>query len=115
VKQVSVAPSFPAWQKAARTALQRGFEPDRVAWQQFGHEAPGLDLFEEAEPSSERHEVRLFRVPRKFLEIAKQVALHSDERRWTLLYRLLWRITHGEPKLLEIVIDPDVARALEWP
>jgi uracil-DNA glycosylase len=114
VEQISFAPSFPAWQKEARAALQRGFEPDRVAWQPLGQEAPALDLFDEAEPSPERTGVRLFRVPRKFLEIAKLVALHSDERRWTLLYRLLWRITRGEPKLLEIVIDPDVARALEW-
>jgi DNA polymerase len=27
---------------------------------------------------------------------------------------LLWRITHGEPKLLEIVIDPNVSLALDW-
>ena len=28
-----------------------------------------------------------------------------------MLYRLLWRLTHGEPQLLEISVDPDVAQA----
>ncbi len=31
-----------------------------------------------------------------------------------LLYRLLWRLTHGERKLLEVVVDPDVALASEF-
>ncbi len=35
--------------------------------------------------------------------------LHSDARRWATLYRLLWRLTHGEPKLLEIAVDEDVS------
>ena len=37
-----------------------------------------------------------------------RVACHRDPKRWALLYRLLWRLTHGEPRLLEIVVDPDV-------
>jgi len=41
------------------------------------------------------------------------VALHSDERRWALLYRLVWRLTHGESKLLEVAVDPDVALAFD--
>ena len=41
------------------------------------------------------------------------MALHCDEGRWALLYRLVWRLTHGEPKLLEIAVDPDVARAFD--
>jgi len=36
------------------------------------------------------------------------VACHRDARRWALLYRLLWRLTHGEPRLLDIGVDPDV-------
>src|SRR4051794_33866933 len=54
-----------------------------------------------------------FRVPKAFVELARFVALHRDERRWSLLYRLVWRLTHGEPKLLEVSVDPDVARAVD--
>jgi uracil-DNA glycosylase len=113
VEQISLAPNFPAWQKAARTALQRGVPPDEIVWQELGHDAPALDLFDESGPAPPNLAVH-FRVPKKFLELARLLALHSDERRWALLYRLLWRITHGEPKLLEISIDPDVARAFDW-
>lgn len=41
------------------------------------------------------------------------MALHRDESRWALLYRIVWRLTHGEPKLLEIPVDHDVTRASE--
>ena len=34
--------------------------------------------------------------------------MHATERKWALLYRVLWRLTHGEPKLLDNPIDPDV-------
>ena len=49
-----------------------------------------------------------FRVPKAFLDSAQRIVCHRDPRRWALLYRVLWRLTHGEPKLLEIVVDPDV-------
>jgi uracil-DNA glycosylase len=115
VEQISFAPNFAAWQRAARAALQRQRPPEEIAWQELGHDSPALDLFEESEaqPPGSNSSSR-FRVPKKFFELARLLALHSDERRWALLYRLLWRITHGEPKLLEISIDPDVARAFDW-
>ncbi len=50
----------------------------------------------------------VFRVPKEFLPLARKASFHRDERRWALLYRVLWRLTHGEPKLLEIASDPDV-------
>ena len=48
------------------------------------------------------------KVPRQFLRSAEVVACHSDIQRWSLLYRVLYRLTHGEPYLLEIEVDPDV-------
>lgn len=75
-------------------------------------EQPTLDIFEETETVAPAR--RQFRVPKTFLDLAKVVTLHRDERRWALLYRLLWRLTHGEPKLLEISVDPEVAQALEF-
>lgn len=112
VEQVSFVPNFPAWQKAARFALQQDIPPEEIVWQD-GHDSPALDLFDESDPPVSNPPHR-FRVPKKFLELAPLLALRSDERRWALLYRLLWRITHGEPKLLEISIDPDAARAFDW-
>jgi probable DNA metabolism protein len=113
VEQISFAPSFPAWQKTARALLQREIPPEQIVWQELGHDAPALDLFDESNASVPKG-ASSFRVPKQFLDLARLLALHSDERRWALLYRLLWRITHGERQLLEISIDPDVARAFDW-
>lgn len=51
------------------------------------------------------------RVPRAFVGLGERVACHRDPDRWNLLYRLLHRLTHGEPALLAVATDPDVARA----
>ncbi|HSP46445.1 MAG TPA: TIGR03915 family putative DNA repair protein, partial [Chthoniobacterales bacterium] len=114
MERITFAPSFALWQKAARSALRRDLPPETIAWEELGHDAPALDLFDEAVIPTPQHNGSRFLVPRKFFELARLVVLHSDERRWSLLYRLLWRLTHGEPKLLEIVIDPDVARLFDW-
>ncbi len=54
-----------------------------------------------------------YRVPPAFLELAKWVAANRNPGRWQLLYRMLWRITHGEQHLLEIASDTDYLSAQE--
>ena len=44
---------------------------------------------------------------------AETVLCHRDGQRHGLLYRLLWRITHGEPHLLATPTDADVRRAMQ--
>jgi len=48
-------------------------------------------------------------VPREFVKLAERVSCHSDPNRWEILYRMLWRLAHGQRKLLEIEIDEDTA------
>ena len=57
---------------------------------------------------------RVPNVPKRFVDLAQRVALHRDrDAKWPLLYRALWRLTHGnEPHLLSLASDPDV-RQLE--
>jgi DNA polymerase len=115
VKQIVIDPTFDSWKAAARDALQHGWPPVEVAWVEKGME--GLALFETVGENASRGATRdgeeaqqgveRFHVPRAFLELARTVALHSDPGRWSGLYRTLWRLTHGEPKLLEIPTDPD--------
>ena len=55
------------------------------------------------------------REPRRaFFDLARAVAAHRDARRWALLYHVLWRILHGERRLLEIPTDPDVRQLQVW-
>ncbi|WP_251279088.1 hypothetical protein, partial [Enterobacter hormaechei] len=51
-------------------------------------------------------------VPREFLDLAATCLCHSEPQRLSLLYRLLWRITHGERAVLTNPADADVLRAM---
>ncbi len=111
MRQVTFRPTFEDWQRAARSALQSGIPPEAIVWQEITAEQPALDIFEELTPPPSAAGVSQPRVPKAFPELARLVALHSDAGRWGLLYRLVWRLTKGEPKLLEVAVDPEVARA----
>ncbi len=114
MNQITFAPTFPAWQRAARTALLERIPAEQIHWQELADNQPALALFEELE-STETNLARAdIRVPRKFLEICRRVVCHRDPDRWGLLYRVLWRVVHGEPRLLEVVVDPDIHRLLRW-
>ena len=129
------ADSFEAWRNAARRLLACGAAPATIQWidrrsqagklqrtlsftdqnvsdssvaanGQVGHEKQSRAGQGSVLPSSPVH-----RVPQAFLDLAKSVAQHRSTERWSLLYRMLWRITGGERHLLEIASDSDVYRA----
>lgn len=105
MKHFVFEPTFESWKTAAREALSDELPPAEVAWSTTTAE-PSLELFSHAErtfPTAPRPSV-----PRAYLELARTVARHSDELKWSLLYRTLWRLTHGEPRLLQTPTDADV-------
>lgn len=115
MKSLLFEPRFEEWQTAARAALREGWPPHDILWNTPAPVEPTLRLFDEATvavpggcPDAVTSASQSFRVPRQFLDVAKLVALHSNESKWALLYCILWRLTHAEPKLLEIPTDPDV-------
>jgi probable DNA metabolism protein len=98
---ISVRPqSFAEFREIARKLLAAEVAPDRVLW-----EAGGESLFEEALPEVPGTQLP---VPKEYVEIAEVVSLHREPVKWTLLYRVLYRITHAERQLLRIEIDDDV-------
>jgi len=107
IEQVTFVPTFPSWQQAARRALADQRPPQSIVWEELSDVQPGLAMFDEHPNHNGATDGRA-RVPKTFVEAAARVACHRDARRWALLYRLLWRLTHGEPRLLDIVIDSDV-------
>jgi probable DNA metabolism protein len=106
LRQVTFAPTLVGWQRAARAALLAGAPPDSILWQELDHDQPTLDLADESEPAQPARST--VKVPKKFVEIAARVVCHCDPQRWPLLYRVLWRLTHGEHEVLAIAVDPDV-------
>lgn len=100
--------NFSQWRDKARAFLIAGAAPEEVHW---GHDQPGLfdgaaqeSTVELREPSPSP------RVPKAFLPLAEAAACYRHPARWALLYRLLWRLNHGEPELLQIATDSDVVK-----
>ncbi len=114
MEQVTFHPTFPDWQKAARSALRRNISPNDLVWQELLGNEPALDIFEEREILPNEQSSPQFRVPKAFVNLARTISANRDGRRWALLYRILWRLTHGEPKLLEVSVDADVALAADF-
>jgi probable DNA metabolism protein len=96
---------FAGWRLAARALRSLQAAPDDVIWTVDGEG----DLFgDEATPPQAGPPA--FTVPKGFLDLAQEVALHRSGERFALLYRLLWRLGR-QPELLGMASDPDVARA----
>jgi uracil-DNA glycosylase len=87
---------------ASRRLLAAEIAPSDVVW----NSEAAATLFGEPLPDREK----IIAVPRMFVEMARAVACHRDEQRWSLLYQALWRIAHGENGLMEQVSDPLIHR-----
>ena len=96
----------------ARRLLAAGAAPESVHW---ADAADGGGLFgEPAAPHAAPEAGPEVGVPPAFLKLARSAACHSDPGRWEVLYRILWRLRHGEPRLLGDAADPDVDRLMRW-
>jgi uracil-DNA glycosylase len=97
---------FDGWRTAARALAMNDVRPADITWRVKGNTP---DLFEElpAPPLPEIPPEATFNVPAKFVTLAQDAILHCDPTRFTLLYRLLWRLK-GNHDLLEVATDPDV-------
>lgn len=97
---------FAGWRDQARRLLMAEVPPDRVTWQVPGEGAGDLFASGRRLPAP-RADAAQPRVPRAFLDLAAKAALHRDEGRFALLYRLLWRLQQ-QSGLIEDEADPDV-------
>jgi DNA polymerase len=95
------------WRQQARGLIARQIAPDAIAWRVSGHPQ---DLFAIPSALAPVDAVELT-VPRRFAELASTIVCHRHPARFSLLYRLLWRITRGERRLLAVLSDPEVVRA----
>jgi probable DNA metabolism protein len=98
--RVTFAPNFKSFRAAARRALAEGIPPEAIWW---------VEDSEAIEPQP-RHPLSQMNVPREFLQLAKFVACHKSPDRWSMLYQVLWRLTHGEPHLIALSGDPLISR-----
>ncbi|HYO24682.1 MAG TPA: TIGR03915 family putative DNA repair protein, partial [Lacipirellulaceae bacterium] len=104
---------FDHWRSLARRLIASQTIPGMVNFRSAGARQAEFWDAAEADPSSPAAEVgsaRAFAVPQKFLDYARFAACHRDGDSWNLLYHLLWRLTHGERRLLDDAADDDVRR-----
>jgi DNA polymerase len=94
------------FRSSVRTLVSAGVGPDDVLFD--SEAAPMLGGFTEAAASSDGAAPVL--MPRAVQELIEQVVCHRDPERYALLYRLVWRVLHGERHLLEVASEPLVHR-----
>ncbi|HTL30624.1 MAG TPA: UdgX family uracil-DNA binding protein [Tepidisphaeraceae bacterium] len=105
MQAVRIAREFDSWRTAARGLLARDLPPEQIVWA----ENDSVTMFPEIELSTDEP-VQTKNVPAEFVSLARLVACFRDPERWSLLYRILWRLTHGERRLLQDATDDDTHR-----
>ena len=94
---------------AARAFAAAGILPEEIEWRE---DAAGRTFAfqHDAMPPPSAAARKPMTVPPAFIELAETVLCHCDPARFSLLYRLLWRL-QLDRQLLEVASDEDVARA----
>lgn len=107
---IATVPGFEEWRAAARLCLARGVPPERVLWRTDAGQSPAQDdLFAGDDTTAPAlADAPPPRVPAGFVERAALAACHRDPDRFTILYRVLWRLVHEDPRLLRRLTDPDI-------
>jgi DNA polymerase len=91
------------FRRAVRRLVAAGVPPEAVAWS-TGEET---GLFAATLPEGDAPPVPL---PRAAADLVRLVVCHRDPERYALLYSLIWRLRHGERRLLSNPADPLVFR-----
>ncbi|MEN3278042.1 MAG: uracil-DNA glycosylase [Massilia sp.] len=113
--RLSSAIDLTGFRNEARDLLAHQVPPEQVHWETdvvteadlFAQPVQGSD---QARPSRSIPRAATAIVPSSFLRLCEVVVLHHDAQRFSLLYRLLWRLVH-EPNLRNDPIDPDMLQA----
>lgn len=94
---------FAHWRTQARSLLAADISPDGIdlADAKLGQ----AGLLGAWIPGPGEREAK---VPREFLALAEVCSRYLDAERWNLLYRVLYRLTHGEAHLLRVDVDDDI-------
>lgn len=83
---------FDTWRQQARWLLSHEVDPSLVAWASEGVQ----DLFASDHSLPESQGPFLARIPRTLLDTLEQAARYRGDQRWSLLYEVLWRVSHGD-------------------
>ena len=91
--------SLEEFREHVRALVASKASPDQVSWTTESN----ADLFGETPLSLSK--AAKFSVPAAYVELAGEVLHHRDPERFSLLYRLLWRLLYEDRQLLSIFSD----------
>jgi probable DNA metabolism protein len=108
LREVTFDGTWKGWRAAARASLASEIAPSAIVWR-AGELTQGSFLADEHTEDSSASKVGAGApVPREFLSLGADVACCRAPAPWDALYRVLWRLTHGERALLDVYVDADV-------
>ena len=111
-RQIAIERHFDSWREASRKLLAQRVPPQQVLWTDRD-ELTLMPAQADPEPSGAlSRDGNRVKVPAQFLSICTLAACHRDPQRWSVMYRVLWRLTHGEGNLLHRITDPDMHELL---
>lgn len=83
---------FDTWRQQARWLLSHQIDPDQVSWSV----KEDADLFASDDHYPPHNGPFQARVPLELLELLQNAAQYCGDQRWSLLYEVLWRVSHGD-------------------
>lgn len=84
--------SFDTWREQARRLLSHGIDPSQVSWSG----AREADLFGQQQDYPQQPGPFQARIPLALLGLLQRAGSYRGEQRWSLLYEVLWRVSHGD-------------------
>lgn len=104
MQHVFINGTFEDWRGAARILLTNVVEPENVNWSAAMEQRT---LFRARRNFGA---VRRLYVPAAFFELAEAASCFDDPSRWSLLYRVVFRLVYENRDLLSIESDADIRR-----
>jgi uracil-DNA glycosylase len=83
---------FDTWRQQARWLLSHEIDPAQVSWAA----ECAADLFATDEVYPQQPGPFQARIPLALLTLLENAARYRGEQRWSLLYEVLWRVSHGD-------------------
>ncbi|MGS2717825.1 TIGR03915 family putative DNA repair protein [Eionea flava] len=98
------------WRMQARELLKRGIMPQDVAWE---NKQQSLLLGADQQQLINQPIIhQQLAIPSAFFNLANNVACFRDDRKWSLLYSVAWRLLFEDKQLLGMAIDKQVSELL---
>lgn len=95
---------FEGFKEVARSLILERVHPEQVQWSQNSQ-----DLF--AKDYDPKKNIDSFNVSKRYVSLARAISYARNDTKWSLLYRILYRLKYENSKLLELASDPDVREA----